>query len=385
MDFLSQPQGNRLGDLLLQELRDARWTTFRGAIAFVKRSGVRHLAAELSAFAARAEVKLAVGVDRGGTSLEGLAALYEAVRNLGQIWVFHNENGNTFHPKLYLFRNADAALLVVGSGNLTEGGLFTNYEAGLAVSLNLDRDHDRQLLTEVETILDGYSEASPTSILVTDQLFEALANAGYISRELYSRPAQDGEQEAGDEAEYTIFQGVAVRPAPRPVRPAAPPPGPVAGAGPGPNHYRFFYMTLQRTDVGVGQVTAGAARRSPEVFIPLAARDFAPDFWRYPVAFTADPEKPGKMDRFGVPMLVGTQVVEVNMMTWPDKHDFRLRSETLRSAGNVGDVLRIERTDGQRGYEYVVHVIPQDSALYELVRERCRVPVRNSRKVWGYD
>ena len=37
-----------------------------------------------------------------------------------------------------------------------------------------------------------------------------------------------------------------------------------------------FLMTLQRTDVGVGQTTTGTSRRSPEIFVPLSARDAAP-------------------------------------------------------------------------------------------------------------
>ena len=44
--------------------------------------------------------------------------------------VFHNPLPHTFHPKLYLFKSDDHAEMVMGSGNLTEGGLYTNYEAG---------------------------------------------------------------------------------------------------------------------------------------------------------------------------------------------------------------------------------------------------------------
>lgn len=145
-----------------------------------------------------------------------------------------------------------------------------------------------------------------------------------------------------------------------------------------------FLMTLQRTDVGVGQLTAGASRRSPEIFIPLTARNANPDFWGWDYLFTPDPSKPGKMDRNDVRMRLGTSIIEVNMMTWPDKHDFRLRNEALRSAGEVGDILRIERTDDNRSYAYYVEVIPQGTTEYNYYLSLCTNRTPSSRRLWGY-
>lgn len=168
-----------------------------------------------------------------------------------------------------------------------------------------------------------------------------------------------------------------------------PPPAPAAVRAAAPGRVEktpsVFYMTLQRTDVSAGQVTSGTARRSPELFIPLAARDAAPEFWRWPAAFRHDPRRPGKMDRIDVPMLIGNSVAGVNMMTWPDKHDFRLRSEMLRSAGTVGDVLRIEKTDGAPEHDYSVTVIRPGDPDYEQAAARCANAVRNSEKRWGYE
>jgi len=143
-------------------------------------------------------------------------------------------------------------------------------------------------------------------------------------------------------------------------------------------------MTLQRTDAGYGQVTPGTSRRSPEIFIPLAARNENPEFWGWPDLFTEDPSIPGKMDRSGVAMRVEGTVVTVNMMTWPVKRDFRLRSETLRSAGNVGDILKMELSDPSTGFEYDVEIVRQDSRDYERWLHRCVNAVRNSRKRYGY-
>ena len=71
-------------------------------------------------------------------------------------------------------------------------------------------------------------------------------------------------------------------------------------------------------------------------------------------------------------------------MYWPNKHDFRLRSEDLRSAGNVGDILRMEKVDPASGYEYYVDIIPQETSLHSLYLALCRESVRNSTRKYGY-
>ncbi len=136
VEILSSPQEQgRLGEVLLAQLRDTRWSEFRAAVAFVKRSGVQHLGEAIRDFARRGSVRISVGVDFGGTSQEGMTELLRCAGD-GHAWVFHNTNGSTFHPKLYLFRNDAEAFVVVGSGNLNQGGLFTNYEASIALGLD---------------------------------------------------------------------------------------------------------------------------------------------------------------------------------------------------------------------------------------------------------
>ena len=74
----------------------------------------------------------------------------------------------------------------------------------------------------------------------------------------------------------------------------------------------------------------------------------------------------------------------MNMMTWPDKHDFRLRSEALRSAGREGDLLRIERTPAESEFEYYVEVIPRSSEEYDYYAAFCTSETPHSERRWGY-
>ena len=398
IDFICQPQGlTRLGDCLKGHLLQEDWTWFRAAIAFVKQSGVKHIQKELTKFSRRAKVRISVGVDRGGTSLDGLLALQGCLGNNGELWIFHNEVGSTFHPKVYLFKNDKKADIIIGSGNLTEGGLFTNYEASLLISFDLKVEAERDAMRSVEAALDKWT--NPTqglALRLNEENLKSLFDQGYIVRESYTRETEEASplSPATGSRKGRIFSAVQVPRAPKapskkrktgkggvPVPPEEVREGmsweAVGGA-------RGFLMTLQKTDVGIGQVTSGTSRRSPEIFIPLAARNSVPGFWGWPELFVEDARKSGKSDRRGVRMRISTETALVNMMIWPDKHDFRLRSETLRSAGNVGDILRIERPAAGSDFDYYVEIIPQGTYQYSLSLPLCDQPVKNSKKRWGY-
>ena len=89
--LLLQPHHSRLGDVLNLRLQDpvwTVWTTFRAAVAFVKRSGVDRIAESLRAFARRGHVRMTFGVDVHGTSVEGSASLLDCLGDHGEIRVF---------------------------------------------------------------------------------------------------------------------------------------------------------------------------------------------------------------------------------------------------------------------------------------------------------
>jgi HKD family nuclease len=395
--LLHGPHGDPLlGALLIEKLDSKDTEAFAAAIAFVKHSGVEHLAEALTRFGGRGGVtRIAVGVDLNGSTSEGLRLLLESVRGDARITVVHNENGSTFHPKVYLFDEGAVADLIVGSGNLTAGGLFTNYEAGVHVSLSAGEEKDAEVLSEVKRQLREWT--TPDGRLVqelTPGLLDRLIENGYVVTEAEARERRRRDRDAAAAGprggRERLFPSIPIPAAPRVDRTAARAVREVArdvggGATEAPfQTSRGFVMTLKQTDVGTGQKTPGTSRRSPEIFIPLVARDFDPDFWGWDAQFTEDAGKPRKFDRPGVRMRMGTETIDVNMMTWPDKHDFRLRSEPLRSAGSPGDILRIERTHNERGFEYYVEVIPHGTTMYDTFLGLCTNKVRNSDRLWGY-
>ena len=387
MEFIHQPSpSGRIGDYLTDNLARP-WKSFRAAVAFVKRSGTRHIAPALAAFARRSAVEIIAGIDHRGTSAEGLQELLDAVSPAGRVIVFHNRLPFTFHPKIYLFKSAVAADVLVGSGNLTEGGLFTNYEAAVRVSLDRAEPRDDAVLRSVEQRLDAWADLSTGTARVLDNLLLERLTVARLTPSEADAPATDGVE--GDPG---VRSDNADNPFAARTEPRAPVPPDRDGARRGPGVVvpstvtdpRGFVMTLQQTDAGSGQTSPGTSRRSPELFVPLAARDAHPGFWGWPDAFVEDPEKPGKRDRRGVRMLLMNDVISVHVWYNPVKRDLRLRNETLRSACSVGDVLRIEKAGSGAGHDYDAEVVPQGTDEHAVCLRLCRYPVRNSEKRYGY-
>jgi HKD family nuclease len=400
MRIIVQPFSKEsLGDFLQNALKGnfGDFHSFQAAVAFAKRSGVQHVADDIKKFVKNAQlVRIVVGIDQHGTSFEGLTELLDAVGTKGEIWINHDENPYvTFHPKVYLFEEDSSALLAIGSGNLTEGGLYSNDEAIGVFELDLTEDTDKEILIEIKEVIDKWcDEDIETSNQLNEDFLQKLVKEGYVKLEAdlgrdispdEKTKEDDGESQEPSKKRTTLFgRGKGRRRPPRRAKKSVPSTktkipipstsGPVISSG-------GFVMTLMKTDVGKGQTTPGTSRRSPEIFIPLKARNANSLFWEWESGFV---ESKTKWDRPGVKMFVGGKIVNVNMMCWKIKHDFRLRSEALRSSGDIGDIIRIEKTDGSRGFEYYVEIIPQGTTAYNTYAALCTNRVTNSQKRWGY-
>ena len=71
-----------------------------------------------------------VGVSEGGATKEGLQL---AIDVSDEVFVFHDPR-RTFHPKVYLAGGASRREMLVGSSNMTAGGLGWNHESSLWLS-----------------------------------------------------------------------------------------------------------------------------------------------------------------------------------------------------------------------------------------------------------
>ena len=114
---------------------------WRGMYAFASRDGVDHLIEDPIVheyMRAGGEIDLLVGIDAvtNRQTLERLRELEQQNRKF-RPKVFWNESTGLFHPKISDFTYEDGRrTLIVGSGNLTPGGLMNNFEGYTIVSVD---------------------------------------------------------------------------------------------------------------------------------------------------------------------------------------------------------------------------------------------------------
>lgn len=179
--LLNQPINGQLGDELIKLLASGKYDSVDIVVAFAKNSGVLRLKRAIEKFrSGGGRVNVYVGVDLGGTSYEALTNLRAISDSLR---IIHSEQGQTFHTKLYHFSGTSDATLIVGSNNLTGGGLWTNMETSILLTSTPDN------LNEVQKTVDSYLSglcALGEAIFPIDSQddLDKLLISGYVEREI---------------------------------------------------------------------------------------------------------------------------------------------------------------------------------------------------------
>jgi hypothetical protein len=104
-----------------------------GAFAFASAQGIKMLAAEpvFSEFLKAYEFTMIVGLDAitDTRAVEELRKLNKSHPNFKPKLFLHSTGGSLFHPKTLWLKTAKGGVIITGSGNLTSGGLKSNWEA----------------------------------------------------------------------------------------------------------------------------------------------------------------------------------------------------------------------------------------------------------------
>lgn len=209
------------------------WDSLDIAVAWVRQSGVAHLRTSFERFLKHGgSLKMIVGIDLKNTTQEGLQALLD-LETFGtcETFVYHNEAGSIFHPKVYLFRNAEEARLIVGSNNLTSAGLFSNVEAGL----QLDTQLSDQVIGDTLDAIDSWRDLATNLAHRLDGPFlTRLVDEGYVPNEAAARHEMS-ETSAKRARGAKLFGSRSYSP-PKPpkIHPSSVAPGTVAPAPPQP-------------------------------------------------------------------------------------------------------------------------------------------------------
>lgn len=166
-----------LVDVLKSELIES--TQVKMAIAFVRRTGIDEIykSLEYAMNVNNAKIELIAGLDFKTTDTKALLALKE-IENTNKNFSFYcfgdkrdNYNDLIFHPKIYLFETALSKntkfTSIVGSSNLTSGGLTSNFEVN-----SVFREDKPKYFSQLQAI---YNE-----IKFTDSIFKP--SKDYIER-----------------------------------------------------------------------------------------------------------------------------------------------------------------------------------------------------------
>jgi hypothetical protein len=198
--------------VLLDALADPTWTAMRAAMAYTKVNGVRHLSESLQVFIGRGgDCKMVMGIHPQGSSLEAIEELFLILEDGGgEIYGLRNPVGSpapSFHPKVWYFASAapTRALLIVTSGNLTEGGIYANYEVGTASYLDARRDEDGAVMADVETMFADWCDPSQPHVVRLDvETMQRLHDSGEL-------PTEDAIRRGGRLARSSMARVSAVK------------------------------------------------------------------------------------------------------------------------------------------------------------------------------
>lgn len=139
--------GGWTANWLQQQLSIPEIYELKIAVAWVKRSALSRLEDQLKVFRNRGGISsVIIGIDEGGATIQGLRLALEL---FDTAYIFHDPSSRTYHPKVYIASGPETAELLIGSNNMTAGGLYSNYEAALQCSLSLAEVEDSALLAQV--------------------------------------------------------------------------------------------------------------------------------------------------------------------------------------------------------------------------------------------
>ncbi len=152
-----------IGNIINQELQNAQIA--RMAVAFLKYSGLKVIESAMGkCLQNKGNIEIITGLDFKTTDPQSIHYLIQLHRQMPNLKFYcygdrdENKTDIVFHPKIYLFQSKNETTGIVGSTNLTRGGLLTNFEANV-------------IFKESKPIYFSQLEAIYNSVKFTDSVF----------------------------------------------------------------------------------------------------------------------------------------------------------------------------------------------------------------------
>ena len=334
----------RTGAVLAGILEDGIRRDFRFAVAYARRAGAAILEKPLRQFiSGGGAAQGIVGVNQGNTSHQGLALLSDVIGD-GLHLRCARKGGAIFHPKLYFFGDAAGevapASVVVGSSNLTRGGLQGNEECD-ALLENFSTRDDREFARSVGDFWEGLrvNSANFATIRANPDILKALLECGALVDEKKPAKRVAATPKVIEEELSRILADAAVA------------------------RHKIFAMTLSGFDTSEKSA-------DPVVLIPLSARDEDPRFWFWPDFFQREKKLLGMHLDSSVDIDGETHQEQVRLYDYPGKTEFRLKSEIVKRRGNKGDILVVRRDGDEMRLSVIRRDAPEHAAYSRRLTNR---------------
>lgn len=362
----------------------------RIAVAWARDEGVSRLFDAIGQYITRME--FLVGINEKGTTVE---ALLRILQQPAFLTIFYKHPSQTFHPKIYWFDNGtsetELATVIVGSSNLTTGGLVTNFEASLVAEIEADTisEHDRAFLRSMHAIWDDLANSPYAHTIAANEDVRRLYESGYIecehelrrerrraSRE--NRPSRDLPSAPPSRPSEINVSPISI---PFPLRgesladTAGEQEDPI-GTVPLPG--RFFVRTLTGNDVA-------KLRGRPGTFEPdlgEMARNRFPAFWGWPEMYTQVtrtlPRQQWQVEARLISSTTPPEGVPITIVLWyrearPEhaaEHRFSPRPigqfrQAVPQSFDTTSLIVVEQAPSGVDYQYIVRLITNNDPDYD--------------------
>lgn len=186
------------------------------SVAFVNRAGVDLISTELAALGAKVDIY--AGIRNDITSRQGLRALLDHGANVH--YVDTGARHVIFHPKIYFASSPTTALMIVGSANLTPGGLNNNIEASVTLDLDMTNADDAAIAASIDGEFSKLITDYPAHVVRLNNADEldALHEEGRLVDEASSFPPRTVTSGSGGKTEALTRIKLKVAPLARSVK-----------------------------------------------------------------------------------------------------------------------------------------------------------------------
>ncbi|MBC8185006.1 phospholipase D family protein [candidate division KSB1 bacterium] len=332
-----------LGIEISNSLNSNRYKNFKMAVAYAKNSGIGRLHNDFKNFTNNGgNIDAVIGIDQTITSYQ---ALINLLTFTGQNLFIHHDKGPTsFHPKLYYFGNVEIEKVIIGSSNLTAGGLYLNYEVNVDINFN-NSDTSNNFRNQVD---DYWNKLiSNTNTKIADlKLLNELLELGSLLNENKQKSFKN------------LIAKISKVPFSSQSRPKLPELSTQLQTEV-PILKNSFSMLLSKFDVS-------DRSQDPVILIPIRALQKYPNFWNWPSFYT--------LSGSGYPELyVHTSIFydgiekknhTVRLYYYDKKKEFRLQCEPIKRNGKQGDIILIEKNE-LKPFDFKITLIRQDSSSYD--------------------